>query len=352
MSDVYAVIMAGGRGARFWPRSRRTLPKQCLSVDGGPTLIQQTVSRLASLVPPQRVLVITGPDMAPAIRAQLPSVPPENILIEPQGRNTAPCVGLGAVEVGRRGGPDAVFLCLPADHIVAAPDVLLSALQTAVSAARREHALVTLGITPTRPETGFGYLELGERVAGAAEVYRVARFREKPDAASAQAYLESGRYLWNAGMFVFAVSDILSAFAEHLPRSAAALARIAASPSTLASEWGELEATSIDYGIMERSRRILTVPCDPGWSDVGSWSAAAALMPEQRGHRVLSDVLVDIDAEECVVYAPGKAVALVGVEGLVVIDAEDAILVMSRERSQDVREVVRQLEADGLDRFT
>lgn len=355
MTDVYAVIMAGGRGARFWPRSRRSLPKQCLSVDGGPTLIQQTLARLEPLVPPQNVLVITGRDMVDAIREQLPQLPASNILIEPQGRNTAPCVGLGAVEVERRAGRDAVFLCLPADHVVQDAQALRAALRAAIAAARDHQALVTLGIQPDHPETGYGYLELGEAVSAKGEgmaVRRVTRFREKPDQQTAEQYVQSGRYLWNAGMFVFSTRDVLAAFAAHLPRSAAALQRIAADPDALEAAWAEMDATSIDYGIMERSQNILTVPCDPGWSDVGSWKAAAALMPSLEGHRVHAASIVDVGASQCVVYAPGKVVALVGVEDIVVVDAADALLVMHRDRAQDVREVVRILEQRGQERYT
>jgi mannose-1-phosphate guanylyltransferase len=291
--------------------------------------------------------------MALSIASQLPEVPSENILIEPQGRNTAPCVGFGAVEVMRRGGPGAVFMCLPADHIIASPEILRAALGAAVSAARSSGALVTIGIAPSGPETGYGYLELGPVFsAGPPQVRAVRSFCEKPDEETASSYVSSGMYLWNAGMFVFTVRDILAAFAEHLPRSAAALGALAADPSCLASVWPELDATSIDYGIMERSGNILTVPCAPGWSDVGTWDAAALLMPSSGSHRVLSSGLVSLDAGDCVVYAPGKVVALVGVEGVVVIDSDDALLVMSSGRSQDVREVVRRLEADGLEDYT
>ncbi len=350
---MYALIMAGGRGARFWPRSRRAFPKQCVAIGGPDSLIRQTVDRLAPLVPPERILVITGPDMVAAITAQLPDLPAQNILVEPQGRNTAPCVGWGAVEIRRRGGEDAVMMVLPADHVIAAPEVLRASL-TAAAAAARTGALVTLGITPTHPETGYGYLELGgEAGQWAGQTLRVVeRFAEKPDAATAAAYVADGRHLWNAGMFVFTVGAILAAFDAHLPRSAAALRSLAADPGCLEAVWRELEATSIDFGIMERADNILTAPCDPGWSDVGSWSAAGALLPEDAGGRGLSRHTVSIDATDNITYAPGKVVALIGVSGLAVVDAEDALLVMDTRRAQDVRDVVAMLEDAGLDRYT
>ena len=351
---MYALIMAGGRGARFWPRSRRAFPKQCISIGGPDSLIRQTVDRLTPLVPPDRILVITGPDMVEAIAAQLPDLPPENILVEPRGRNTAPCVGWGAVEVARRGGENAVMMVLPADHVITAPDVLLASLSAAAEAAVQTGALLTLGITPTHPETGFGYLELGDDAGqwGGQSIRVVQHFREKPDQATAAGYIAGGRHLWNAGMFVFTASAILRAFSEHLPRSAAALSRIAADPSCLDAAWSELEATSLDFGIMERAAHILTAPCDPGWSDVGSWGAAGAMLPEIPGGRGLAETVIGIDATDNIIYVPGKVVALIGVSGLAVVDADDALLVMDARRAQDVRRIVSLLEDNGLERFT
>ena len=351
---MYALIMAGGRGARFWPRSRRAFPKQCVAIGGPDSLIRQTVDRLTPMLPPENILVITGPDMVDAITAQLPDLPPGNILVEPQGRNTAPCVGWGAVEVARRGGRDAVMMVLPADHVITAPDTLRDSLVAAAEAATQTGALVTLGITPTHAETGYGYLELGEDAGEwSGQTLRVVScFREKPDAQTAEAYVAGGAHLWNAGMFVFTAGAILEAFAAHLPRSAAALEAIAADPTSLAASWSELEATSIDFGIMERAKTILTVPCDPGWSDVGSWSAAGTLLPALEGGRGLVESLISIDATDNIAYAPGKVVALLGVSGLAVVDAEDALLVMDIERAQDVRAIVAALEEKGLTRFT
>ncbi|MDG1482130.1 MAG: sugar phosphate nucleotidyltransferase [Myxococcota bacterium] len=351
---MYALIMAGGRGARFWPRSRRAFPKQCVAIGGPDSLIRQTVDRLAPMISPEHILVITGPDMVDAIAAQLPDLPAENILVEPQGRNTAPCVGWGAVEVARRGGEDAVMMVLPADHVITAPEILRDSLAGAAAAAVETGALVTLGITPTHPETGYGYLELGDEAGQwAGQSLRVvSRFQEKPDATTAAQYVASGRHLWNAGMFVFTAGAVLSAFAAHLPRSAVALRRIAADPGSLAEAWGELEATSIDFGIMERVDNILTAPCDPGWSDVGSWSAAGALLPEDAGGRGETLRTLSIDAADNITYAPGKVVALIGVSGLAVVDADDALLVMDASRAQEVRDIVTMLETTGLPHLT
>ncbi len=350
---IYALVLAGGRGTRFWPLSRKSRPKQCIALTGGATLLQETCQRIAPLVPPERVLVLTGPDMVELVRAQLPELPPENILVEPRGRGTAPCLGWGAVEVARRGGPEAIMVALPADHVVGDPATLREALASAAAAASSTGALVTLGIRPSRPETGYGYLRLG-RSGGRFlqnELFHVERFVEKPDESTARRYLEDGGYLWNAGMFVFTAAALLDAFRQHLPRSAAALAEIAANPEALQDRWADLDATSIDYGVMERHGHTLVVPVSPDWSDVGAWPEAAARWPEVEGGRGVATAVVARDSKDNAVFAPGQAVALLGVSGLVVVSTADALLVMDSARAQDLRIVVDTLEARGLGRF-
>lgn len=351
---LHAVVIAGGRGTRFWPLSRRHRPKQVLALTGSDSLIRQTVDRLRPLLPAERTWVVTGPDMVEAIRAELPDLPARNILVEPSGRNTAPCIGWASVEIQRRTGGDAVVAVLPADHLVARPQVLRQALRAAVGAAVETDSIVTLGITPSRPETGFGYLELGEQVGTWSElpVHRVEHFREKPDRDTARTYVQGGRHLWNAGMFVFAASTMLRAFREHLPRSAAALDRIAEQPDRLAQQWPELDATSIDYGIMERFDRVLTVPCAPGWSDVGAWPAAAEHMEALPGGVGQAARVIAVDSRDNVLHVPGKLVALVGVEGLVVVDSGDALLVMDSRQAQQLRAVLAALEEQGLAEYT
>lgn len=353
MNPIYALILAGGRGTRFWPLSRKSRPKQCIALTGGDTLLQQTVARISSLVPPERVLVLTGPDMVELVREQLPALPAANILVEPRGRGTAPCLGWGAVEVSRRGGPEAVMVALPADHVVGEPEVLCRALEGAAAAAVATGALVTLGVQPSRPETGYGYLKVGA-AAGTfvqSEIFNVDRFVEKPDLSTARGYLEQGGYLWNAGMFVFTAEALLRAFRRHLPRSADALDAIAADPSRLEDLWGDLDATSIDYGVMERHAETLVVPVSPDWSDVGAWPEAAARWPEVPGGRAVAAAAVARDATDNAVFAPGQAVALLGVQGLVVVSTPDALLVMDRERAQELRQIVDALEGQGLGRY-
>lgn len=351
---LWIVIMAGGRGTRFWPLSRRHRPKQVLALAGADSLIRQTVDRLLPLAPPERILVVTGPDMVDAVRAELPDLPEANLLVEPSGRNTAPCIGWASVEIARRAGPDACIAVLPSDHVVAHPELLRAALSAAAQAAGETGSIVTLGIRPAWAETGFGYLELGAPAGQwqGQELRRVACFREKPDGKTAAEWVADGQHLWNAGMFVFVASDMRAAFRAHLPASAQVLDALDAAPERLAELWTHLDATSIDYGIMERRDDLLTVPCDPGWSDVGAWPAAAALLPAVPGGTGRAEQVIAVESRDNVVHAPERLVALVGVHDLVVVDTGDALLVMDQSRAQELRQVMAQLEALGLERYT
>jgi mannose-1-phosphate guanylyltransferase len=353
VSSLYALVLAGGRGTRFWPRSRRERPKQCVAIHGDRSYLQQTVERLLPIIPKERILIATGRDMQEAVRAEVSDLPDENILVEPWGRNTAPSIGWGAVEIGRR-EPDAIMGVFPSDHLIATADVLRTAVLAAADATRATNALVTLGIEPSRPETGYGYLERGPEVGawGGLVFHAVERFTEKPDPDAAARYLEGGKHLWNAGMFVFRVDAIRDAFRAYLPRSATALERIQHAPDLLEEQWGELDATSIDYGIMERSRHILTIPCDPGWSDIGTWTAAGETMPRIEGGRGMAAHVIAQDSKNCVVHAPNKLVALLGLEGVVVVDTKDALLVMDAAQAQHVGDLVRRLEHAELTDFT
>ena len=344
MHKTAALILAGGRGTRFWPLSRHHRPKQLLAPFGGPTLLVDTVDRLFPLVPPRRTYVVTAADLAEAVRDQLPDVPRENILVEPEGRGTAPGVGWGTVEIARREGPDTVVYTLPSDHTVGRPEVFRAALRGAAEAAEGSGALVLLGIHPSRPETGYGWVAPGPEVGvyHGQPVRRVGRFVEKPGLDDAKRYLAQG-WLWNAGVFVFQASALLAAFRRHLPRSGEALDAIAASPRLLAERWRDLDATSLDYGILERHADVLVAPCGPDWSDVGTWTEAAARWPEGEGGRALAAEVAAVDARRCAVYAPGKTVGLLGVEDLIVVDTEDALLIARADRVQDVRQVVGRL---------
>lgn len=342
MHHAWAVVLAGGSGTRFWPLSRRAHPKQFLALAGPDVLLRRTVSRIAPIVPPERVIVVTSAAHVEASRALLPEVPAQNFLGEPSARNTAAAVGWAAAVVARR-DPTARLVILAADHHVTEPAAYLAVCEKALAACA-DGALVTVGITPSRPETGYGWLELGaERQSG---VFEVARFVEKPDPERAERFLAGGRHLWNAGQFFFRADAILAAIQAHLP----ALGDALAGEATLAEHWSALPSISIDHGVMERAAGVLTVPGSFGWSDVGSWTTAWELAEkDERGNVAEGGEPVLVDCTN--VYARGpsdKVIAVIGLTDVVVVDTESALLVMPRSRAQDVRAVTAELERRGL----
>ncbi len=354
MTAPYAVIMAGGSGTRFWPLSRRARPKQFLAIGTPRTLIEETVARLAPLIPAERVMVVAGEGHVPAIRDLLPD---QWLVTEPCARNTAPCVGLAAVHLARR-DPDAVMAVLPADHHIADAPGFRRLIAAALERARAGE-IVTLGIRPDRPETGYGYIHYNREdtlaTSGGVEVCAVRRFVEKPPRAVAERYLAEGGYLWNSGMFFFTAARILADIRRFLPAMAAALDRIAAAVGTpdeadvTVREFAAMESVSIDYGVMEHADRVRVVPADIGWNDVGHWAALADFGTPDTAGNVRSggraEDLVLIDARECIVQqSGGRLVALLGVDELVVVDTPDVLLVCARDRVQDVRKVVARLE--------
>lgn len=334
--DTFAVILAGGGGTRLWPASRRKRPKQFLPLaPGGRSLLAATVERLA--MPLERVLVVTAAPQVDEVRAALPKLPAENVIAEPVARNTAPAVALAAHELMKRGAGGAVMAVLPSDHVVTDEAAFRRVLAQACAAA--EWHLVTCGIQPARPETGYGYLELGDVTDGPARA--VKRFVEKPDRATAAKYVASGRHLWNSGMFFFRAERIWRETEDHLPHTAQAIA---------AGRYADAAAISIDYGIMEKATDIFAVPGDFGWNDVGSWAALADVLPAQAGNVRVGGPSVAIDAKGNVVVGDAL-VALVGVDDLVVVTAGDAVLVMPKARAQDVRAVVQELERRKMDPY-
>jgi len=355
---IFPVIMAGGSGTRFWPLSRRSKPKQFLALAGDVPLLAATVRRLPPLARPQDIYVVCGPAHAAAAKRLVKELPARNFIVEPCARNTAPCVGLAALHVAAR-HPHGIVAMLPADHHIARPEAFREAIAEAARLAEKGH-IVTIGIRPHAPETGYGYLKVGAKVPGKVrgrnQARKVERFVEKPDVVTAARYLADGHYLWNSGMFVFRADVILEEIRRAMPVLGEQLEVIQQSIGTpryrrtLARVFPDCPSISIDYGVMEKSQRIVVVPADFGWSDVGSFAA----LPEVRqvdhlGNLVEGDGLV-IDGRNNVVLATrGRPVAVVGLDEVVVVDAGDAVLVCRKDRAQDVRKAVDELARRGRD---
>jgi mannose-1-phosphate guanylyltransferase len=347
MQDVFAVIMAGGSGTRFWPLSRKAWPKQFLALAGADeSLLQATVRRIADLIPSERVLVVTSEQHASATREQLPNLPPENVLGEPAARNTAACVAWAAAHVSAL-SPRAVMMVLPADpHI--GDELAYRALLTRAAAAAETGGLVTIGVATSRPETGYGYIESGAELE--AGVLRVQRFVEKPSLERAKEFVQDEHFLWNSGMFFFRADAILAEFERQLPelhafaQGYAKLFGRSDAQAYVQARYASLQSISVDHGIMEHARDMRVVPGSFGWFDIGSWTTAYELAEKDAaGNAVIGDASM-IDVERCYVRSrAGRLVALIGVEDLVVVDTEDALLIMPRERAQDVRRVVDDL---------
>lgn len=354
-SPLFVAIQAGGVGTRLWPRSRRCRPKQLLDIVDRRTMLQNTVDRVEDLVGPERIFVVTGSEHAALVREQLPHLPPGNILIEPAGRGTGPSVGLAAVALAHL-APQGTMISLHADHVVADAARFRELLQVAAEVAATG-PLVTLGIQPAYPETGYGYIErtrLMRRIRGV-PVYRVARFIEKPPAERAAAFVRGGRHYWNGGTFVWRVDVILRAMQRWLPELHGQLTAIAAAWGTpdqeavLRQVWKDVRPISIDVGIMEQADDIAVVPADIGWSDVGSWASVADVLCTTRGGNVIlgGGEHLGVDTEETLIYAPGRVVTTIGLRGLVVVDTGDVLLICPKDRAQEVRTLVDQLRNAG-----
>lgn len=357
MQNLYAVLMAGGRGTRFWPASRHSRPKQLLSMLGGSPLVRQTFERLVPMVPPERILVVTGEDLGPAVRALLPEIPEANFLLEPEGRNTGPCIGWAALHLAKR-DENAVMAVLPSDHLIAAPEKFRRILAAASDWARRGDHLVTLSIRPDRPETGYGYIEVGDPCGEADKipVLRVLSFREKPDLATAERFLKAGTFFWNSGIFLWKASTLLDSLSQYLPEVLAGLQRMeeARGKSDAAAArkaFLDLPSISIDYGVLERARKVYTFLGEFGWNDVGSWASVYELSHKDASGNACGLETITLDSSGCLVEAPGRLVALIGVRDLVVVDSGDALLVCRRNECQRVREVVEALKKTGRDKW-
>jgi mannose-1-phosphate guanylyltransferase len=365
-SQFYPVILAGGRGTRFWPLSRKKRAKQLLALDGKQTMIQQTVARLLPLAPPKQFWIITNDDLRPAILKQLPKLPKAQVLAEPVGRNTAPAIGLAAFLL-LRDHPGAVIGMFPSDHVIADEKNYRATIERGAEIAAAGENIVVLGIRPTRAETGYGYIEVGSASSGGS--LRVRRFAEKPDAGKATAFVAAGNYFWNSGMFLWSTRTLANALREHLPKTAPLLEEIAAAfgtrkfAATFRRLYPKCENISIDYAVLEprsakgeQAGNIFCLPADFGWNDLGSWTAlhehhhAKSNPPE--GNLINGAGFFVLNAHGNYVHAPGKFVATVGVSNLVVVETPDALLITTLQHAQDVGKVVKHLDEKKLHRLT
>lgn len=357
---LYAVIMAGGVGSRLWPRSRVATPKQFLDLLGPRTMLQETVDRIEPLVPLARVLVVVSEEHAATVRAQVPGLPEENIVTEPGPRGTAPCVGLASVALQQR-DRSAIMAVFPADHRIADAVGFRRAIAAAAQIAQDDY-LVTLGITPDRPHTGYGYIQrgalLGETNGLAA--FRVQCFSEKPDAPTAKRFLDSGEYYWNGGIFIWRVATILTEMESLLPRLHTELQAVAEAwdsrqrRESLVAAWDRVPRTTIDYAIMEKAARVAMMPVDIGWDDVGNWATLSGLVDSDKAGNVVrgEGCPLLMDTINTYVYtSAGRLVVTVGLENFVVVDTPDALLVCPKDQAQAVRDVVERLKAEGLQQY-
>jgi mannose-1-phosphate guanylyltransferase len=360
-TDVYAVIMAGGGGTRFWPWSRETQPKQILPIISSRTMIRETVERIRPLVPREKILIVTSRSQAGKLHKEVPQIPRRNLLLEPSGKNTAPCLALAAVHIQRM-NPGAVMIVLPADHHIGKRREFLETLRRAVEFASREYVLLTLGITPTGPETGYGYIQRGEFLGRVkkTEIFKAKAFREKPSLSKAKEYLRRGDYLWNSGMFVWRAEVFLKAVETFLPDLHLPMQELKASigkrgeRKVLERVYSQCPSVSVDYGIMEKAGNVALIESRFGWSDVGSWSVLWNLWPKDpkgnvhlQGGKSRANKILSIDSSGCVIRGEKTLIAVLGLKDIVVAEAGEAILVCPRHRSQDVRRVLEELKEKG-----
>lgn len=352
---TYAVIMAGGVGSRFWPRSREKTPKQLLKIFGENTMIQDTVSRISKLIEPENIFIITNRIQKDEVKKQLVNIPAQNIIVEPFGKNTAACIGLASIII-HNFQPDAVTVVLPADHIIRDEPAFIKTISKAIDFAYRSKGLVTIGIQPTRPETGYGYIQREEEEVEE-NIFKVKTFAEKPNYQTAEKFLASGDFVWNSGMFIWRVDVILEEIKNYMPDLYEGLEKLQKSllkndfQKQLELVYGMLRSISIDYGVMEKSKRVYVVRSTFGWSDVGSWEEVYQLShKDDNGNSIHGLCFLD-DVKNSYIHSEKKFTAVVGIENIIVINTEDALLIASRTHSQDVKKVVDYLKLKKMNDY-
>jgi len=348
---MYVLILAGGTGTRLWPRSRTATPKQLLALIGNRTMMQATVNRVLPITPPEHIFVASNREYGPVIKEQIPDLPRQNIIEEPSGKNTAPCIGLAAMHMTRL-DPNEVMASLHADHYIADEENFRQALLAAEQVAR-EGYLVTLGIKPDKPETGYGYVQRSKEIGeyNGYTVYRSAGFREKPDVATAEEFVASGEFYWNSGIFIWQLSTLLESFSSYMPefyRQLSEIGQALEGGQSVDPIWEEIQSVSIDVGIMEQAEQVAVVPVDFGWNDVGSWAAIHEInQPDENDNVILGAEHIGFDTRGALIQGDKRLIATVGLEDVIIVDSGDAILVCAKDRAQDVKKVVNWLEENN-----
>lgn len=356
----YALIMSGGMGTRFWPKSRYNMPKQFLRTVGDKTMIQNTVDRIEKCIPHENICIVTNKNYVRMIKKQLPKIKGGNIFIEPYNRETATCIGYAAVRLLKK-DPEAVMIVLPSDHMISNKDEFKRTIDEALNIAKSEDLLVTMGVVPRRPETAYGYIEIGKPLEGYGDIpaYRAKRFTEKPNKTVAQMFIDKGTFLWNSGMFVWRASALLSEMEKYLPDLFGSLMQMAGALGTLEEErvvneeYEKIDGISIDFGIMEKSPDVAVLKTNLDWDDIGTWNALEKYYMKDDDNNIINGLCSTIDTKNSMIFGDQRLIATIGVNNILVVDTGDIVLICDRERDQDIKEMVRQLNSQrGFERFT
>lgn len=358
--NYYAVIMAGGHGTRFWPRSRKKTPKQLLDIVSSEPMIRETIKRINKVISIDNVLIVANEEHRSEIERLTPEIPAGNLIFEPMVKNTASCIGLAAVLIRER-NPNGVMAVFPADHLILNEDGFTTAMEVSFDLAAQKDCLITLGMKATYPETGYGYIKKGRQVMSFSghDVFAVDRFEEKPEKKAAEKFLKSGNYYWNGGIFVWKAAVILDSLKKYLPHNYSIIMETQRRirdgqriQDVLAETYPRLEPISIDYGVLEHADNMLVLPADIGWSDIGGWAALDALISKKtKDNNVTWSKHISIDTKNCIIYSPKKLAATIGIENIIIVETDDAILVASKDRSQDVKMIVEKLRESGLEEY-
>jgi mannose-1-phosphate guanylyltransferase len=357
---MYAVLMAGGMGTRFWPMSRKACPKQLLSFAGKRTMLQQTYDRIKPLTPADKILIITNAELKKEIEKQLPDIPTENIIGEPEGRNTAPCIGLAATVIESKSSENESMVILPADHLVTNVSDFRNTLKSGIAYACDHDALITLGMQPNYPETGYGYIQVDKKILSikGKDIFNVKTFAEKPNLETAERFIKSGDFLWNSGIFIWTVKAIMKELEEHLPDLFEDLMLIRnrigkpGFKKMLTEVYKRTKPISIDYGIMEAAGNVYVIKSDFGWNDLGSWEAVFNISEKDLNSNVSqAKKSILIDARSNFFYSPKKLIAAVDVQDMILVEMDDAILICKKERSQDVKDIVDYLKRKKMNSY-